>query len=356
MLINLAFLSQKPTGLSNYALNILPHLLPIHPLLLCPQFTPVSEDVFCHFTSPKLSSDAGLKGHLRRLFWTQFSLPNLYQKYQRRLLFSPIPEAPVNTTCRSVVMVHDCIPLRFSSRRSLLKVYFKYGIPQVLRQAEHLLCNSWSTAEDVQRFFKIPEHRITVIPLAHNAARFYPQKLPRQNYFLYVGRSDPHKNLQRVLEAFLLISQKTDGALWIGGSFDARYTPQLQAWVQEKNLKDRVKFLGYVPESELPQLLNQALALVFPSLWEGFGLPVLEAMACGTPVITSNQSALPEVAGDAALLVDPFSVPEIAAAMDAMVNQSGLWQTLSDRSIVQAERFSWQWTGEKTLATLKQFL
>lgn len=378
LLINLAFLSERPTGLSNYALNLLPHLRSLDPLVLCPGIkgretrplrSPFLKDSFRHqITSASLSPDRGLRGHLQRLLWTQFRLPQVYHQHRSKLLFCPIPEAPLAAGCATVVMVHDFIPLRFPHRRSFLTLYFQYYLPWILKQAHHIICNSHSTAQDIQTFCGIPDRRITPIPLAYDAACFYPQgniqsntqtntqSNTQENYYLYVGRPDPHKNLRRALEAFAQIAPRTDAEFWIGGSPDPRYTPQLQAFVKNQSLQDRVKFLGYVSALDLPHLLNEALALVFPSLWEGFGLPVLEAMACGTPVITSNQSALPEVAGKAALLIDPYSVNSIAEALEAIVTQPGLREDLRQRSLAQAQKFSWQITGEKTTALLQQFL
>ncbi len=116
------------------------------------------------------------------------------------------------------------------------------------------------------------------------------------------------------------------------------------------------KMVDYVPYANLPQILGQAIALVFPSLWEGFGLPVLEAMACGTPVITSNRSALPEVAGDAALLVNPEDVREIAAAMEQVATQPQMRSHLQTAGLARAAQFSWQLTGAQTAAVLQRFL
>ena len=356
LVINLAFLSQRPTGLTNYALNLIPHLKTCSPCLLSANKILWEPELSVHSIASSLSPDRGLNGHLRRLFWTQFSLPRLYQKQGGSLLFCPIPEAPLFTNCKTIVMVHDLIPLRFPHRRSPLSLYFRYAVPQVIAQATHIICNSESTAADVMKFCGIPSQRITPIPLAYNSDRFRPLNLPRQNYFLYLGRSDPHKNLRRVIEAFSRISNIVDSELWIGGSPDPRYTPGLKQLVKERNISDRVIFLDYIPEVDLPILLNQALALVFPSLWEGFGLPVLEAMACGTPVITSNQSALPEVAGNAALLVDPYALETIATAMKSIAQDRGLWQQLSTAGLAQADRFSWKKTGEQTAAILSRFL
>ena len=183
----------------------------------------------------------------------------------------------------------------FRSRRfSPLTRYYRHYLPLVLQQAKHIICNSQATARDLVDFFKIPVDKITPILLAHDANNFGPIALTEADknyscpYFIYVGRHDPHKNLPRLIEAFATISNKLECQLWIVGSPDRRYTPKLQLQALELGVEKRIKFLNYLPYEQLPILLNQAIALVFPSLWEGFGLPVLEAMACGTPVITSN--------------------------------------------------------------------
>ena len=126
--------------------------------------------------------------------------------------------------------------------------------------------------------------------------------------------------------------------------------------MQELGISHQVKFLDYVPYDDLPKIIRSAIALVFPSLWEGFGLPVLEAMACGTPVITSNLSSLPEVAGDAAILIDPYKVEEITDAMQAIANETGLRSHLSQLGLQRATQFSWEKTGQATVEVLKRFL
>jgi glycosyltransferase involved in cell wall biosynthesis len=156
------------------------------------------------------------------------------------------------------------------------------------------------------------------------------------------------------INAFAALSNK-DYDLQIAGSADRRYTPVLQAQAQALGVGDRVKFLEYVPYAELPVLLNQAIALVFPSLWEGFGFPVLEAMACGTPVITSNLSSLPEVAGDAALLVDPYNEAEMTAAMQTIATDGGARSQLRSAGLARASQFSWAKTGQATAELLRHY-
>ncbi|MDB9523019.1 glycosyltransferase family 1 protein, partial [Dolichospermum circinale CS-1225] len=140
------------------------------------------------------------------------------------------------------------------------------------------------------------------------------------------------------------------------GPYDQRYSPLLEIQTQELGINHLVKFLNYVPYDELPIIINQAIALVFPTLWEGFGLPVLEAMACGTPVITSNISSLPEVAGDAAILINPYHIEEITAAMKMIINDSETRKQLSEQGLKRVNQFSWEKTGLATVEILKQYL
>ncbi len=351
--INLAFLPIAPTGLATYAINLLPHLKLLDPALWISK----NQDGFeCYSVPPNLTHEQGRTGHFSRLLWTQFQAPRLYQKVRSQLLFSPIPEAPLWSNCRSIVTVHDLIPLRFFRKNTPLWLYQRYYLPKVLNQAEHIICNSQATAQDIIDFFGISANKITPILLAHDAVNFRFLELPTRNYFLYLGRNDPYKNLPRLISAFASIPNFADYELWIAGPMDDRYTPDLIAQIDALKLTNQIKFLSYVPYSELPKIIGQAIALVMPSLWEGFGLPVLEAMACGTPVITSNLSSLPEVTGDAALLVDPYDGEAIAGAMNAIAADSSLRNQLQQASLARAKHFSWAKTGDATAAILRQYL
>lgn len=353
MLVNLSFLIRQPTGISTYALNLLPFLKPLDPQLLVAK---AIGDYTCYPIPAGQTPDQGMKGHLRRLLWTQLSLPQIYRQLKAKLLFSPLPEAPIFSGCRSIVTVHDLIPLRFPGRFSPLTAYQRYYLPQVLHQSQHLFCDSVATANDAINFLGIPTAKITPVPLAYDRDRFRPLNLPQGNYFFYIGRHQPYKNLHRTIAAFAALSPQFDCQLYIAGPRDLRYTPALQAQAAELGVGNRVQFMDYVDDDRLPILLNRAIALVFPSLWEGFGLPVLEAMACGTPVITSNLSSLPEVAGDAALSVDPYDVGAIAAAMQTVVVDSTARSQLRDRGLARARQFSWSKTGEATVEVLQQYL
>ena len=352
LLINLSVLISQPTGISVYANNILPQLQKLNPTLLVPNKIP---NFNCHLIPNNMTPAQGTKGHLRRLFWTQFKISNIYKKLQANLLFSPLPEAPLFSQCRYIIMAHDLIPLRFPRTGSRLTAYFKYYIPQVLSQAEHIICNSEATAKDVTDFFKIPSKKITPIPLGYDSQRFQFLDLPTKNYFLYLGRHDHYKNLYRLIEAFANLPNSYEYELWFAGPTDNTYTPTLKTKIRELGLTNLVKFLDYVPTGELPKIISQAIALVFPSLWEGFGFPVLEAMGCGTPVITSNISSLPEVAGDAAILVNPKNVGEITDAMNIIAQDRGERSRLRTLSLARVKEFSWEKTGLATRQIIQQF-
>ncbi|MFM7425074.1 MAG: glycosyltransferase family 4 protein [Elainella sp.] len=370
--VNLAFVGQKPTGLATYALNLVPQLdLPLTLLAaaeVLPQFQAVpSLQTTCPVPAD-LTYEQGKLGHLRRLTWTQLRLPRLYRQSQASLLFSPVPELPLGGAIPAVVMVHDLIPLRFPRLTSPLTQYFRYYVPQVLQQARHVICNSQATAQDIRDYFQIPAAKITPIPLAHDAAHFRP--LNRESaapdasipdpadppYFIYLGRQDPYKNLARLIRAFAALpSGYSDYRLYLVGSADPRFAPALQLQAEQLGLGDRVKFLDYVPYSQLPSLLSRAVAMVYPSLWEGFGFPVLEAMACGTPVVCSNRASLPEVVGDAAILVDPLSEAELTAALQQVTEPTTQIQ-LRRAGLARASQFSWTKTGQATCEVLRQFL
>jgi glycosyltransferase involved in cell wall biosynthesis len=356
ILINLSFLLTQPTGISTYAINLIPHLQALEPTLLTAKSLP---NFNCYSIPDNLTPAQGSKGHWRRLLWTQTQLPKIYRQLNASLLFSPVTEAPLYNRCRYVVMCHDLIPVRFPQSRSALTYYFRYIVPLVLQQAEHIICNSEATAKDITKFYKINPQKITSILLAYDDQHFRPYKRESDKncpYFLYIGRHDFYKNLPRLIAAFAAIPNNQDYQLWLAGSPDERYTPKLKEQAAELGIQDRVVFLDYVSYEELPIIISGAIALVFPTLWEGFGLPVLEAMGCGTPVITSNLASLPEIMGDAAILVNPYQMEEITEAMQAIANNSQLRAKLSIDSLQRANQFSWAKTGEKTKEVLARYV
>ena len=301
---------------------------------------------------------------------------------------SPYIAMPYLPGVPAVLTVYDLIPLRYpaySTARARLLIRWMTRL--ALRTAKHVIAISEFTRRDFMAEFVLQPEQITTVPLAADPA-FSPQPpekvaeirtryaLP-ERFVLYLGSNKPHKNLAQLVEAWQMANgkwQMANSSLVIAGAWDERY-PEARELADASSAKPPTKndqrpvssnqlpiWLGRVPEADLPALYGAATAFVFPSLYEGFGLPVLEAMACDTPVICSNTSSLPEVAGDpaagsgqaAALLVDPLDTGALADALCLVLTDDGLRAELRRRGLARAARFTWQQTAAATLAVYRQ--
>jgi glycosyltransferase involved in cell wall biosynthesis len=285
----------------------------------------------------------------------QIRIPACLTRERADLLHEPHYVLPAATPCRSVVTIHDCIHLMFPQYlpNRLAYVYAKGVMWTATRKATRILTVSEASKRDILRFFDIPPEKVLVIYNAIDARFLGPadherMDLVRQRYqldhpfVLYVGNIKRHKNVERLIDAF--------GRARVGGPDDLRLIiigdeiskhPALRQAVHKHRLDKHVRFLGFQPHETLAAFYRLARAFVFPSLYEGFGLPPLEAMACGTPVVTSNVSSLPEVAGDAALLVDPYDADAIADGIRRAVTDESLRADLIARGLARARTFSW---------------
>jgi glycosyltransferase involved in cell wall biosynthesis len=272
------------------------------------------------------------------------------------------PGAPTILTIYDLIaMLH---PQTVSPRARLL---FRVTTRLALATAQQIVAISEATRQDLLRYFPIPAKRVTAIPLAADP-RFQPQpataiaavrrkyNLPK-HYLFYLGINKPHKNLVHLVEAYARLSQSSvtnpQFPLIVAGAWDDRY-PEPKERVAALKLTEQVRFLGPVDDADLPALYSGCTLFVFPSLYEGFGLPVLEAMACGAAVMCSNASSLPEVAGDAAILFDPLDVDAIAAALQQGIEDADLRRSLAERSLAQTANFSWARTAAETLTLYRQ--
>jgi glycosyltransferase involved in cell wall biosynthesis len=272
------------------------------------------------------------------------------------LLHEPHYVLPPLTHCRSVVTIHDCIHLRFPQylpKRGAL-AYARAQMGSAAGRSNRILTVSEASKRDILEFFKVAPEKVTVIyngiderfatPPPEDKMRAIEERYQLQGEFaLYVGNVKPHKNVERLLDAFHLVRQSglEDLKLVVIGDDISKYAALRRA-VHRYNLHKYVRFLGFLPDETLAVVYRLAAVFVFPSLYEGFGLPPLEAMACGTPVVTSNVSSLPEVMGDAALLVDPYSAEAIADAMRRVLTDTALRSDLSARGLARAGEFSWE--------------
>jgi glycosyltransferase involved in cell wall biosynthesis len=299
-----------------------------------------------------LSPAEGSRAHLRRLLWTQNQLPALIRQHGNPLLLSPLPEAPLLRGVRSVVLAHDLLPLRFPQPTPLLAYHLGY-VPLVLHQAAAVLCNSEATAREVHGRLRVPASRLVPIRLGFDPGGLRPLDLEREPFFLVLGRHDPHKNLARVLRAFALV-REPQANLQLVGPHDRRYTPKLQVLAAELGIAERCRWIPWVGDAERLQLLNRCRALIIASLWEGFGLPALEAMACGTAVIAARAGALPEVVGPVGQLVDPLRPEAIAAAMAAVLADNGLLDRARREGPARASGFDWRRTAAEVTRLLEE--
>jgi glycosyltransferase involved in cell wall biosynthesis len=266
-----------------------------------------------------------------------------------------LPEAPLGLGARYVVELHDLIPLRYPRAGSMLTRYYRHVLPRVLADAQHVITNSECTARDAADQLGVDRSKLTAIPLGFDAEAFRFRDLPTEPYFLYVGRRDPHKNLKHIITAFSRLGRK-DLQLRLAGPADPARTASLRQWADLMRVPNQVRFLDYVPQPQLHELLGRALALVFVSRWEGFGLPVLEAMASGTPVICSNVASLPEVAGDAAIQVSPDDEGALADALRQVADDASLRARLRQAGLARAAQCSWDRTAAHTRDVLARLL
>jgi glycosyltransferase involved in cell wall biosynthesis len=289
-------------------------------------------------------------------FREQISLPLVLGRQRPHLFHAPHYVLPPLTRCRSVVTIHDCIHLMFPQYlpNRLALAYARASIWMAARTSSRILTVSEASKRDILRFFDVKPEKITVIyngidrrfhvkPPDEEMARVRQRYQLEGDFVLYVGNVKPHKNLGRLLDAFQLVRQGglDHLKLVVIGDEISKYT-ELRRTVHRLNLHKHIRFLGFMPDETLAVLYRLAAVFVFPSLYEGFGLPPLEAMASGTPVVTSNVSSLPEVVGDAAVLVDPNDAESIADGMRRVLTDPVLADSLVERGHARAAEFSWE--------------
>lgn len=288
-----------------------------------------------------------------------------------QLLFAPTGYLPVIfSLIPCVATVHDLALFVTKQAKPALKTLLaeRLLLGLAARKAKQIITPSQSTKNDLVKLLKIPADKITVTLLGYDKASFQPTaKAPDDeakilksydipdDYLLFIGTLEPRKNIENLIIAYAKLPSAIQDRhkLVIGGGkgwyFDSIFTT-----VKELKLDEKIQFLGRVPDEHLPALYRGAKLFVFPSFYEGFGLPPLEAMACGTPVITSNLSSLPEVVGEAGVLVDPQNPAKLASAIESLLTDKAAYSRLKKLSLEQAERFSWEEAAKQTLAVFEQ--
>ncbi|NWF79961.1 MAG: glycosyltransferase family 4 protein [Chloroflexi bacterium] len=315
---------------------------------------------------PPLGPNVTLRSLPLPRLWTHARLGPALVHDRPALLFVPAHVIPLLHPAASVVTIHDlgylAFPEAHTARRRLeLELSTRWN----LRAARRVIAISQATRDDLVRQYGADPARVAVVhhgvsagfqPVADPALRAAARARHGLDapYFLYVGTIQPRKNLVRLIEAFARAA--VPGMLLALAGRRGWLSAPIERRAAELGLGERVRFLGYLPDTDLPALLGDATAFVFPSLYEGFGMPVLEAMACGAPVLTSSTSALPEVAGNAALLVDPHDTAAMADALGRLAADEALRAELRARGYARAALFTWERCARATLAVLEQAL
>lgn len=313
---------------------------------------------------------ANLRSPVRNVFWHQTSLPRYCRERAFDVLFLPAGNRrlPLYSPCPTVGTVHDFssihVPGKYDRARML---YITRVLPLLIRRLTHVLTVSESSKRDIVEYAGVAKDKVTVTPLAANpgvyfprdpeeaAALVAPRHAVRRPFILYTSRIEhPGKNHARLIRAFAELKRKEGipHQLVLAGT-DRERADEVHRVAGESGCGKDILFTGFVANEDLPLLYQAADLFVFPSLYEGFGLPILEAMACGTPVACSRISSMPEVAGDAAVLFDPEEECSIAAAIGSIITGTDLRRDLARRGLERSKQFSWARTAAQTLGVIR---
>jgi len=295
----------------------------------------------------------------------QWELYSLIEKEKLDIFHFPHFFSLFFCPCKMVVTIHDLIPLIFPNEFSIAaRLYCRLMISHSLKKSKKIIAVSQNTKKDILNFFHTPEEKIEVIyegvdedfhPVTdrHLLSEIKSKYHIDAPFILYAGLRKPHKNLVSLIEAFRIFKKSgSKEKLVIAGKEDRRYP--LEQEIKKMGISQEVILTGHVSRQDLVLLYNAADIFIFPSLYEGFGLPVLEAMACGRPVIASNRSSIPEIAGDGAIFFDPYNVEEMARAIETVLNNESLRCSLVEKALKKAGAFSWIETSKRTLRVYEE--
>lgn len=349
-----AFLKNR-TGIEEYSYQVIKHLrseIPSHQsVILYIRKKFMWEGGRCRLQPQTIDFALPLNWQVKALwaprFWTQIrlSLEMLFDPVDT--LFVPAHTIPVIHPKHTVVTIHG-LEYEFSpeSYSWYERFYMRFSIRNSVRWAQKVIAVSENTKRDLMRLYQVPVEKISVIYEGFQKSEAAPASSNLNNqapYFLFIGRVEERKNVSRIIEAFTFLKEKTElpHRLLLAGKPGYGYE-KIKSQLEQSVYQDEIQELGYVSEEEKWALLQKTDALLFPSLYEGFGLPILEAQAVGVPVITSTTSSLPEIAGEGALLVDPLSTEALIEAMERVVTNRELRAGIIDKGTHNVGYFSWQ--------------
>ena len=316
-------------------------------------------DIDFELIKPKKSEDLNAP---KRFLWDQFGFPGEALKNNAEIIHQPCFSAPVfHKNAKVIVTVHDLISTKFGIDLPFFaRLYFKNWMPYTYKFADKIICDSENTKRDVLEILKVPESKIKVIYLAasdkfnnavekENTKQIKDKYNTGDKYFLEVGTLSPRKNIEFLIKVFSRISRDYPEYKLVLTGKKGWYYDKLTDLVKTSGIDDKVIFTGYIPDQDAPYLYKGAELFLYPSLYEGFGLPLLEAMASGVPVISSNASSLPEIVGDGGILIDPSNEAGWIAAVKKVLDNQSLRRVMIQKGLKQAKKFSWKKCADETI-------
>jgi glycosyltransferase involved in cell wall biosynthesis len=360
--INGRFLVAKRTGVQRAAYNLIRSLLEMdrdNEYFLFTGKSQVGNPDWNYPNVKVVASNIRSGESFRNHLWEQFSLPRLAYKYKVDLLHSPANMAPVFYRGKSIVHIHDlCFVVNPHWYSFSFHTLYNFLIPRLARRATRVITNSNNSKNDLLQFCKIDASKVSLIYWAVDdlfnqreplASEFRPA-LSDGDYILYVGSLEPRKNIRTLVRAFEMYRHRNPDRstklILIGGESPLFGEVRLKI----RDFKEDVIFKGFVDDQLLRDYYRKASLVVYPSLYEGFGLPPLEAMASGTPVVTSNTSSIPEVVGDAAIMVNPYDTEQLAEAIAKVLNDRELRSQMIENGLQQCRKFNWYRVARNTLS------
>ena len=356
-----ARLSSPHFGIGRYTYELITHLLPLKERVRYHLFINSNDLSYQDWSHPSVQVHIVNVPHYSVA--EQLKFPKIINSLDLDLIHFPHFNGPLSVRHKSVVTIHDLTLFHFPGKNMINSMGYRYIINRITKRAKHIISISEATKHDLISILKTPEEKISVIyEGAHDGfsriedqtqlAATKEKYALHKPFMMYTGTKRYHKNITRLIEAFRLQldTYHDDIELVLVGKEEPEFT-QVHDAIREHGLEDRVKITGRVSDQELVDIMNLATGYVFPSLYEGFGLPILEAFSCGLPVASSNTSSMPEVAGEGnALFFSPYDVPEMAAMMHKLVDDSTLRAQLAERGQARVKDFSWKKMAEETLA------
>lgn len=351
IIVNGSIIHERPTGLGVYAINIIKELSKDKNVTV---YSPVEiEGVKVKKISQYVKPSYKKIGGLTRFLWTQFILP--FKGGKSDIIYHPFQYLSFLSGKKQIITIHDFIPVHYPTVAKHQNIYYKYIMPILLKKAYKIICISENTKKDLENLYNVDKSKIEVIYNGYDKKMFNNKNITgdvvkkyslSKPYMIMVGANYSHKNLEVAIKAFKNLDGYKDLELVIVGG-NSEYLMSLKEFAKKIEIDERIKFIGYVPDEDLKDLYGNSEAFIYPTLYEGFGLPILEAQACGTAVLCSNNSSLPEVYGKSAISFNPEKVETVEKAIKMLMEDKELRSNLIEKGYKNIKRFSWKLTAEE---------